>query len=162
VLKAPFRDLLSQLYRNQHHPVHQSQVSRVLASEYQHLDALEETSTDNTVARKREAHNPRLEELLFEWQQRLQAHGQIIIGSLLKERAERFWNELQLGSTKPAFLNGWLQGFKTRHKIRGYRLHGEGSSIDQTTIAEGIEKLQQALEPCPLRDIYNMDETGLF
>ena len=40
--------------------------------------------------------------------------------------------------------------------------HGEEASVDEDVIATAIPKLRELLEKYDLKDIYNMDETGLF
>ncbi|CAG8819243.1 8220_t:CDS:1, partial [Dentiscutata erythropus] len=40
--------------------------------------------------------------------------------------------------------------------------HGEDASVDDDVIATAIPKLRKLLAKFELKDVYNMDETGLF
>ncbi|KIO27065.1 hypothetical protein M407DRAFT_73789, partial [Tulasnella calospora MUT 4182] len=76
-----------------------------------------------------------------------QAKGIRLTGDILRGKARRF-AELQ-GVVPKQFLslsNGWLDSFKQRHGLKQYRFHGEAGKI-----TDGYA----------LRDILNMDETGL-
>ncbi len=59
---------------------------------------------------------------------------------------------------------GWLARLKDRHDLRSIKRHREAASVDAKTVAaerEHIHKIikERGFQP---RDIYNMDETGLF
>ena len=54
----------------------------------------------------------------------------VITGEILKGQAIKLWDNLSQyqGLELPKFSNGWLEGFKTRFKIKEYIQHGEASS----------------------------------
>jgi len=60
------------------------------------------------------------------------------------------------------FSNGWLEAFKVRHGIKKHRKFGESGSVDMTTVASALPGICQVLDAYEWRDIYNMDESGLF
>jgi hypothetical protein len=60
------------------------------------------------------------------------------------------------------FSNGWLEAFKVRHEIKKHRRFRESDSVDMTTIAAALPGIRQVLDVYEWRDIYNMDESGLF
>jgi hypothetical protein len=60
------------------------------------------------------------------------------------------------------FSNGWLQAFKVRHGIKKHHMFGESDSVDMTTVAAALPGIRQVLDAYEWRDIYNMDESGLF
>ncbi|CAG8715027.1 21449_t:CDS:2, partial [Gigaspora rosea] len=45
---------------------------------------------------------------------------------------------------------------------RQIKKHGEDASVDDDVVADAIPKLREVLKGYDLKDIYNMDETGLF
>jgi hypothetical protein len=60
--------------------------------------------------------------------------------------------------------DGWLTRYKERIGLKEYKRHGEAASADPKTIEAERKRVQQLIEKYgyTLRDIFNMDETGLF
>jgi hypothetical protein len=56
----------------------------------------------------------------------------------------------------------WVTRFKARHGIKSYQLHEEAGSVNLEEIRQQQEELQNLLEEYDPRDVFNMDETGLF
>jgi hypothetical protein len=65
---------------------------------------------------------------------------------------------------EPGWSNRWLDRFKKRHNIKEYKLHGEGASadIDSEDVTKQMDNLRAECSTYALKDIFNMDETGLF
>jgi len=57
--------------------------------------------------------------------------------------------------------DGWAMNFIRRWGLRTKRLHGAAASVPQG-YGEALEELQTNLARFELKNIYNMDETGLF
>ena len=55
-----------------------------------------------------------------------------------------------------------LDRFRKRHNITFGPVCGERGSVDNSTVTSWKEKLPTILEGYAPRDIYNMDEKGLF
>ncbi|KAG5458527.1 MAG: hypothetical protein BJ554DRAFT_1228, partial [Olpidium bornovanus] len=60
------------------------------------------------------------------------------------------------------FSNRWLEALKLRHEIRSFRRFGESGSVDTAFVEEQRQKIKDVIDKFEWRDIYNMDETGLF
>ena len=60
--------------------------------------------------------------------------------------------------------NGWLTWFKDRNGLREWKQHGEAASANDETVEQEQKWIQNLIKEgqYQLRDIYNMDETGLF
>lgn len=59
--------------------------------------------------------------------------------------------------------DGWLTRFKVRHAIAFKRIHGEAAEVDQTALRDWQDHvLRPVIERYAPKDIYNLDETGLF
>jgi hypothetical protein len=58
--------------------------------------------------------------------------------------------------------SGWLDGFKRRHGIKDRRRYGESGDVDMDLVENECPKIKAILDRFHWRDIYNMDETGLF
>ncbi|MBA0749479.1 hypothetical protein Gogos_003399 [Gossypium gossypioides] len=65
-------------------------------------------------------------------------------------------------NSKFNFSIGWLEWFKARHGIKSYRRFGESSSVVMENIEDALPQIRAKLEIFDWKDIYNMDETGLF
>lgn len=83
-------------------------------------------------------------------------------GDLIKENASRILDRLYHGHQAFRFSNGWLDAFKARHGIRSFRRFGESGSVDMTVITNALPTIRETLNKFAWKDIYNMDETGLF
>jgi len=60
--------------------------------------------------------------------------------------------------------NGWLACYKARNGLKEFKHHGEASSVSEQTVEKERECMQMIIKEgsYKLRDIFNMDETGLF
>ncbi len=85
-----------------------------------------------------------------------------MLGDLTKEKVAYFLAELYLGHGALEFSNGWLEAFKNRHDIKSYRRFGEFGSANMAVIEESLPQIRLTLDQYERRDIYNMDEIGLF
>ena len=90
----------------------------------------------------------------------------VLTGDILKAKAHEIWSLLPQYSQEqePKWSNGWLDRFKKRHNIKEYKLHGEGGSADihNEDAVKQMDNLRAECSGYALRDIFNMDETGLF
>jgi hypothetical protein len=144
----------------------QGQISSTLSEKYAYLDS--DTRKKKALGAKRhyKGDYPDFEAALFEWQQRMQKKKATITGDILKAKATEIWNRLpQYNEIQaPKWSNGWLGGFKTRFKIKQYVQHGEAAAADIHN-PEAIQQMDRVRSLCSTyadKDIFNMDETGLF
>lgn len=157
------------------HDVTQGMISRILSSQYAHLDNLDKRKDQNKLESKRHTAGdwPELEAALFEWHQRMDEKKATLTGDVLKAQAAKLWERLpQYASQEaPKWSNGWLGGFKARFGIKEYVTHGEGgaAAIDQPNVVQQMDEVvvQQMDEVRTLctqyepQNVLNMDETGL-
>jgi len=90
-------------------------------------------------------------------------YGLPLSGEILKEK----WRDFARLDGIPSddwlkLSSGWLESFKNRHQLWAFRKHGEAASVDLTVVASEIERIQDITKNYDLKDIFNMDETGLF
>jgi hypothetical protein len=116
---------------------------------------------DSSSTKKRAGYHEQLEKALWLWFCDIRSRNLAVSDEMLQEKGRIFGQRLGV-SEGFNFSRGWLQGFKQRHKICLRTIHGEAASVDQAVVSVGREKLLEALSGYQLRDIYNMDETGLF
>ena len=79
---------------------------------------------------------------------------------LLKEKALQFASELDKDDFKTS--NGWLDVFLKRNNIRFGEMHGESGDVNDKVVNDWKSKISELCEGYEPRDIYSMDETGLF
>ena len=64
----------------------------------------------------------------------------------------------------PTFSNGWYEAFCKRNGFQKFTQHGESGSapIDSPEVQVAVAAIKLELMNYQQRDIYNMDETGLY
>ncbi len=83
-------------------------------------------------------------------------------GELVKESAMKILDRFYPRHEPFEFSNGWLEAFKSRHRIRSYRRFGESGYVDMAALANTLPAIRDVLDQYAWKDIYNMDGTGLF
>lgn len=132
--------------------VHPSTIGRLIKNK-------DDIRNNPTTKRQRTVQHPELENALLEWV--LQNQERVILSdAILIEKAKTFAQMLEIPDLK--FSQGWLYKFKQRHGLGQVKKHGEDASVDDAVVAAAIPQLKELLKEYDLRDIYNMDETGLF
>jgi hypothetical protein len=142
------------------------QISKILSKEYEKLDSDSRSNTQLSSKRRYDGRYPDHDIVLFEWQQRMQGKGAVITGDILKTKAHEIWERLRQyqDEVEPKWSNGWLDSFKKRYRIRQFVQHGEAATADihsPANIAQ-MDGVRQLCMKYARRDIFNMDETGLF
>src|SRR6185369_15960584 len=116
---------------------------------------------DPSAKRQRTVQYPEIENALYEWV--LRSQDKIILtDAILTEKAKNFAQLLNIPSDNFKFSCGWLSKFKKRHNITQIVKHGEDASADNNAIIIAIPQLREILKEYDLKDIFNMDKTGLF
>ena len=102
-----------------------------------------------------------IDDALFTWFCQARSNNVMINGSVLQTKAQQlahsnYGNECEINMS-------WINRWKSKHNICSKTLHGEGSSAPLATINEWKSgQLVQILQEFEPKDIYNVDETGLF
>ncbi|CDO71465.1 hypothetical protein BN946_scf184909.g59 [Trametes cinnabarina] len=109
--------------------------------------------------------HPQISEMMNCWVIQAREAGVLLTGSVLRAKWTSFAD--RAGILKEDWLSlseGWLEAFKARHGLRGIKRHGEAGSTELTTVEAERARIQQLIRDHGYqpRDIYNMDETGLF
>ena len=110
--------------------------------------------------RIRMAHHENMEDALYMWFTNARAKNVPVTDDILKLKAKKFGDDLGVNDFK--YSNGWLNRFKTRHGISCHVISGESAGINPDLIFDGRVKAREAMSNYDLKDIFNVDETGLF
>ena len=119
-------------------------------------------SCEPSIKRFKSAYFPELENALIIWIKQVRSLNTPIDGPTLIQKAQEFAAKLKLG---PAFAAspGWLAKFKRRHAISFKSVQGEAGAVNPEQTKDWIEhQLPQLLQTYNPKDIFNLDECGLF
>lgn len=152
-------DLVRWVYDSYGLKVTQATVSNTLKRKSELLGRTSETNL--SAKRQRSVRYPLMESALVDWFKANQERVNLS-GDLIREHAERILDRLYPDHDPFMFSNGWLDAFKSRHGIRCHRRFGESGSVDEASITDALPRLREILDKYEWKDIYNMDETGLF
>ncbi|KAI7958282.1 hypothetical protein MJO29_006499 [Puccinia striiformis f. sp. tritici] len=127
------------------------------------IRAKHQESSHDATKRIRTLTYPKVEAALSEWMTQAVHYSLPITGEIIKEKWRDFARLDGIPSEEWLKLSsGWLESFKTRHQLRTFRKHGEAASVDITVVESEVVRMQEITKDYNLKDIFNMDETGLF
>lgn len=106
--------------------------------------------------RKRRQKNENVNNFVWEWFKEARAKGLPLSGPILQEKAREFATFFNIGKFNAS--NGWLDSFKKRHNIVFREILGE-SELEEVDWRSHVATM---CEGYGLRNVFNMDETGLF
>ena len=101
-----------------------------------------------------------IDDVVYRWFCRARANLVPISGPLIQAKALEVAKEVNLHDF--AASNGWLDKFKSRHKICFKSVSGESAVVDKSVIDDWFGKIGKICENYSERDIMNLDESGLF
>ena len=97
---------------------------------------------------------------MFEWSLRSKAKNVSVSGPLLMKKALESAEKMNLNDFTAS--KGWLQRFKKRFNIVLLIVSGERGRVDMDAAKEWMSPVPDLIKGCAARDIFNMNETGLF
>ncbi|MBA0782708.1 hypothetical protein Gotri_000548 [Gossypium trilobum] len=84
-------------------------------------------------------------------------------GEMIQTKAKEFLQKMYGdANSKFNFSIDWLERFKARHGIKSYRRFGESGLVVMENIEDASPQIRAKLEYFDWKDIYNIDQTGLF
>ncbi|GFR60102.1 tigger transposable element-derived protein 6, partial [Elysia marginata] len=104
--------------------------------------------------------NEQINELVPKWFVDATRRRINVTGPMMQEKALQFATDL--GITTFVVSNGWLQYFVKRNNLAFGKLCGESGDVDGDVVTAWKERLPKLIEGYDERDIFNMDESGLF
>ena len=138
-----------------------TQVSVILKSRAKFLD-LYESNASSKLVRKRErtAQYTDINVALHEWFVLATSKNIYPDGPLLSCKAKEIAERMGISEFKAS--NGWLHKWKQRYNIKQVSICGESADVRGDTVTSWKERLPEIVSGYAQRDIWNLDETGLF
>lgn len=117
-------------------------------------------ASDKDRKRARGPENPDVDECVVKWFKQARDKQIPVSGPLVRAKAEEFASSLGKNDFKAS--TGWLDGFKERNGISFKTVCGESGSVDIEAANLWKDDLLQMISDRDAKDIFNVDETGLF
>ena len=123
---------------------------------------------DKAAKRARQTEHPEVSEMMALWVTKALADKILLTGEVLRQKWETFAKMAGVAEEdKLKLSNGWLSRFKGRFGLKQLKRHGEAASVEQDTVEDERKRVQAVIKEFmglgyTLRDVFNMDETGLF
>jgi hypothetical protein len=123
---------------------------------------------DRSAKRVRQTEHPEIDEMMYLWVSKAMGDGILLTGEVLRQKWHAFADLVGVpGDDHLKLSNGWLESFKRRNGLKEWKRHGEAASADMchmSTVERERQRIQELIKKYgyELRDIFNMDETGLF
>jgi hypothetical protein len=136
------------------------QVQRIIEKQDDIQKEWNEFSAPKDRKRKRQGKFEDVECKTLEWFREVTAKNIPVSGTLLQEKARAIARDLSVEEFTAS--NGWLQRFRQRNNIVFRQICGESADVDQCVVADWKERLPLLLAKHSAKNIFNMDETGLF
>lgn len=113
----------------------------------------------------RQTQHPEVTEMMDLWVSKAMGDRILLTGEVLRQRWTQFAD--LAGVPKDERLNlsdGWLARFKNWTGLKQMKQHGEAASAESEMVVKERKRIQELIEQYGyrLKDIFNMDETGLF
>jgi predicted DNA-binding protein YlxM (UPF0122 family) len=140
--------------------VGKTQIQNLRKRKFDILSDYENNVPATSKRRKYTTGNEEINELTYEWFKSAIARRINVTGGLLKEKALKFAKDLNVDSFKAS--NGWLDSFTKRNNIVFSTMSGERGDVSDKTVEDWKSKLASLCEGFDSKDIFNMDESGLF
>lgn len=115
--------------------------------------------------RMKQTEHPGVNEMLELWVTKAMADGIHINGEALRHKWTQFADMDGVPNDERLNLSeGWLTAFKKRCGLKEFKRHGEAGSASAEDVEKERTRVHELIVRCRyrLKDIFNMDETGLF
>lgn len=114
-----------------------------------------------SVTKRRKCEHSEVDEALYKWFANARNINLPISGPILKIQAEKFAK--QMYGSDITISSGWIDRFKTRHKICFGTVSGESNSVNYKEVDKWLNEVWAKVKnDYASDDIFNIDETGVF
>ena len=117
------------------------------------------------VKQTKQTEHPKVNEMLELWIAKAMHDRVILTGDVIRQKWIQFADMIGISVNERLNLSdGWLASLKKRCGLKEFKRHGEAASALDEDIEKETLRILEIIERggWKLRDIFNMDETGLF
>lgn len=139
--------------------VSKSQIQRISTTSSCLLEEWESFTLNRDRKRRRKARDEEFDEKVMDWFRSATGKGIPVSGPMIQEKARTLARDIGIECSAS---NGWLESFRRRHNIVFKAQCGESGDVDGTVVEDWRDRLPELLGSYDAKDIFNMDETGLF
>ena len=132
----------------------------VQAAKENRISILAEADSNRSLSKSRIVSQSEVNLVLWRWFALARAHGFPISGPILQEKALSIAERLGIQDFRAS--QGWLDKWKSRNNVKSYAISGESGNIDLVTASNWKQALPALIGGYELKNVFNMDETGLF
>ena len=140
--------------------VHHSTISNIKKRKEQILALWNANCSKDRKRKVKEGEHEEVNQICFKFLEALRAKNIPVSGPSIQTKAKSIAESF--GDSEFQASNWWLQRFMERHNLSFRVMLGESSDMDLTSLNLWKNRLPQLLEGYQPRDVYNLDETGLF
>lgn len=138
-----------------------STLSRILKNKGKIEEAVKLGNFATDRMRMRTTAYKEIEDVLFLWFKRARSANFPISGPILEEKAKEIATRMGIEDFRVS--DGWLSRFKKRHGLVLKTVSGESAAVNRDICSHWQQgRLQEILETYEQRDVFNIDEMGLF
>ena len=113
----------------------------------------------------KQTEHPAVNEMLELWVAKAMADNVHVNGEILCQKWTKFADLVGVPNDERLNLSeGWLTAFKNCCGLKEFKKHGEAASASDEDVDKERERIRELITEYRyrLKDIFNMDETGLF
>lgn len=124
-----------------------------------------EDGVARSAKRARLTHHPEVTEMMDLWVVKACEDGLLLTGEVLRQKWRVFADMMGVPEDERLTLSdGWLTCYKNRMGLKQMKRHGEAGSAKPEVVEKEQQRIRELIQQSGFapRDIFNMDETGLF
>ncbi len=111
----------------------------------------------------RQTQHPEITEMMELWVSKAMSDGLLLMGEVLHQKWRSFADLAGIPEDERLSLSeGWLTSFKSQTGLKSFKCHGEAASAKMEDVEAEHERIRLICAEYELKNIYNMDKTGLF
>ena len=147
--------------------IKQPLVSKWVKNEEYWRKQWEDCSGESTrqAKRVRQTIHPEVTEMMELWVSKAMQARVLVTGEVLRQKWKHFADLAGIPEDERLNLSeGWLTRFKERNGLKQLARYGEAASANPEHVIQERQRVQELIQTSGYRskDIFNMDETGLF
>ena len=140
-----------------------TQIASILKDKDKWISLYEANASANscqTSLRARKSDFGEVNEILYKWYLLACSKNIYPGGPQLTAKAKEIAERLGKGNFKGS--NGWLDKWKRKYNVKQLTISGESGDVSGVTVESWKERLPELLQGYQKKDIWNLDETGVF